>query len=79
MPTPNRRHAHSPRPDEPDVHLRFTFADKQFDFLACTTAATNLLRGWHRSHHPRVTITVVENPQAAPLSRLPCETLWLAT
>lgn len=69
----------SPRPTEPDVHVRITYADRVFDFHACSTAATNFLNGWRRSHLPDATASVVPDVWAHEYHRLPCEELWLTT
>ncbi|WP_024800573.1 hypothetical protein [Nocardia sp. BMG51109] len=66
----------SPRPDEPDVHVRVTYADTAFDYIACKTAARNFLCRWQRSHHPGATATEVRD-HATTLQRLPYEELWL--
>ncbi|ATL67403.1 hypothetical protein CRH09_15555 [Nocardia terpenica] len=76
MPTRASEQVGSPRPDEPDLHLRIRYADRNFDYAACRTAATNFLEGWQRSHHPAVSAEVVRDDWAQ-LTRLPCEDLWL--
>ncbi|ATL65872.1 hypothetical protein CRH09_06230 [Nocardia terpenica] len=67
----------SPRPGEPDVHVRITYADTAFDFSACSTAAINFLIGWQRSHLPDATASVVPDVWVHEYHRLPCEELWL--
>ncbi|MBH0777968.1 hypothetical protein [Nocardia bovistercoris] len=67
---------HSPHPHEPDLHIRFRYGSVAFDYLACRTAAENLLRHWSQSHHPGVSLSVVTDGFAGPM-RLPCETVWL--
>ncbi len=67
----------SPRPDEPDVHVRFTYGGTYFDFAACRTAAANFMTKWQSSHNPTVTATVVRDGLTRFL-RLPCEDLWLS-
>ncbi len=67
----------SPRPTEPDVHVRITYADRVFDFSACSTAAINFLTGWQRSHLPDATASVVPDVRTPDYQRLPCEGLWL--
>lgn len=66
----------SPRPREPDLHIRFCYGSVIFDYLACRTAAENLQRHWTQSHHPGVSLSVVTDGFTGPL-RLPCETAWL--
>lgn len=67
----------SPRPQEPDVHVRITYAGSVFDFCACLTAANNFLRVWQRSHLPDATASAVPDVWAHDYRRLPCEVLWL--
>ncbi len=66
----------SPRPSEPDVHLRFLWANQVFDCRGCRTAVQNFLRKWSDGHNPA--ITAVELPGGfLPDNRMPCEELWL--
>lgn len=66
----------SPRPHEPDLHVRFRYGTVSFDYLACRTAVENLLEHWTRSHNPGLTVGVVADGLAQP-TRLPCESIWL--
>ncbi|NQE68948.1 hypothetical protein NG2371_03412 [Nocardia gamkensis] len=66
----------SPRPGEPDLHVRFCCGPVIFDYLACKTAVDNLVSHWANSHNPQVTLCVMSDHTAQP-SRLPCEATWL--
>ncbi|MEV0298193.1 hypothetical protein [Nocardia sp. NPDC050710] len=66
----------SPRPDEPDLHLRFTTGDIVFDFRGCRTAVANFLDKWADSHHPDLSAAEVLDG-LIPTRRMPCEELWL--
>ncbi len=66
----------SPRPGEPDLCVRFSYNSIVFDYLACRTAAENLLGQWDNSHNPDVSLHVLAD-HIAVASRLPCETTWL--
>lgn len=71
-----RRNSTSPRPGEPDVHLRFLWADRVFDCRGCRTAVKNFLQKWSDGHNPA--ITAVELLDGfLPDHRMPCEELWL--
>jgi len=66
----------SPRPEEPDTHLRVISADLVVDFCGCRTAVRNYLRD--RLSHPHPSIVAIEISDGfLPIRRMPCEALWL--
>ena len=73
----DRETPESPRPSEPDVHLRFLWADRVFDYRGCRTAVQNFLRKWsEEAHNPAITaVEIVDG--FLPDHRMPCEELWL--
>ncbi|BDU02491.1 hypothetical protein IFM12276_55190 [Nocardia sputorum] len=65
----------TPRPEEPDVHLRVLLCGLSLDFAACHTAAMRFIREWCAV---RAAADLVVVPgDAAGLPRLPCERLYL--
>jgi hypothetical protein len=66
----------SPRPDEPDTHLRFVWADRVSDYCGCQTAVANFLRKWSECHNPAITAVEIFDG-LLPDHRMPCEELWL--
>ncbi|CRY84582.1 hypothetical protein SAMN05421776_11344 [Nocardia farcinica] len=66
----------SPRPGEPDVHLRFVWADRVFDYRGCRSAVKNFLRKWSQGHNPAITAVELFDG-FLPDHRMPCEELWL--
>lgn len=65
----------TPRPHEPDVHLRVHLGGVSLDFAACRTAAMRFLREW-RTVRAAEDIAVIPG-NAIGLARLPCERLYL--
>ncbi len=65
----------SPRPEEPDIHLRIFLHGVRMDFVACLTAAFQFAQDW-RIHHGPDAVTVVPGSTAG-LRRLPNERLYL--
>ncbi|MFG3617835.1 hypothetical protein ACW9HR_05140 [Nocardia gipuzkoensis] len=65
----------TPRPEEPDVHLRVLLDGVSLDFAACHTAAMRFIREW-RAVRPAADLTVIPGSTIA-LPRLPCERLYL--
>src|SRR3546814_1589041 len=45
----------SPRPAEPDAHLRLTTGNLVVDLRGCRTAVRNFLRDWLSHPHPSMT------------------------
>ncbi|MFC9965179.1 hypothetical protein ACFV24_16170 [Nocardia fluminea] len=66
----------SPRPDEPDTHLRVISAGLVVDFRGCRTAVRNFLRDWLSHPHPSITAAEIRDG-FLPINRMPCEELWL--
>jgi len=68
----------SPRPDEPDIHLRFTTASRDFviDVIACATAASNVLQHWQDRPATELEVRVVRGARC-DCPRLAAERLWL--
>ncbi|WP_157172653.1 hypothetical protein [Nocardia exalbida] len=65
----------TPRPEEPDVHLRVLLGDLSLDFAACHTAAVRFIREWRAV---RIAADLIVVPgDTAWLPRLPCERLYL--
>lgn len=71
--------ATSPRPDEPDVHVRLVWDGAGdplvLDYRACVSAATAFLADWTRSHSPQLRLLLVDDDPAG-LPRMKCEYLW---
>ncbi|MBF6167431.1 hypothetical protein IU486_22120 [Streptomyces gardneri] len=65
----------TPRPGEPDVHLRVLLDGLSLDFVACHTAAMRFISEW-RAGRAAADVTVVPGG-ALDLPRLPCERLYL--
>lgn len=66
----------SPRPEEPDTHLRVISGGLVADFSGCVSAVRNFLRECRI--HPRPSITALEVSDGyLPKHRMPCEVLWL--
>lgn len=66
----------SPRPNEPDTHLRVFSDGLVVDFCGCRTAVRNFLHD--RLSHPHPSITAIEiSDGSLPNQRMPCEALWL--
>ncbi|UGT70033.1 hypothetical protein LTT66_07635 [Nocardia gipuzkoensis] len=65
----------TPRPEEPDVHLRVLLDGMSLDFAACHTAAMRFILEW-RAVRAAADVTVVPGG-ALGLPRLPCERLYL--
>jgi hypothetical protein len=65
----------TPRPGEPDVHLRVQLDGLSLDFAACHTAALRFVQEW-RALRPSADLTVISG-DALGLPRLPCERLYL--
>ncbi|MBF6192889.1 hypothetical protein [Nocardia implantans] len=65
----------TPRPEEPDVHLRVLLGGLSLDFAACHTAAVRFIKEW-RSVRAAADLIVVPGGTAG-LPRLPCERLYL--
>jgi hypothetical protein len=65
----------TPRPNEPDVHLRVLLDGMSLDFAACHAAAMRFVQEW-RAVRAASDLLVVPGG-AAELPRLPCERLYL--
>ncbi len=72
----SRQAPESPCPSDPDVHLRFLWADRVFDYRGCRTAVENFLRKWSEGHNPAITAVEIFDG-FLPDHRMPCEELWL--
>lgn len=66
----------SPKPDEPDMHLRISWKDLEFHYAACRTAGTSFLSKWQESHIPCANAIEIRDG-ALPDRRLPCEETWI--
>lgn len=73
---PADRIGRSPRPEEPDTHIRFVWGSEVFDYCGCRTAVGNFLGKWAQCHNPAVTAVEVFDGHL-PATRMPCEELWL--
>lgn len=76
MPAQPHSERFSPRPDEPDAHIRFIGMAGVFDFVGCWTAVQNFLNKWAESHNPNVSVVEI-NDGCTDFRRMPCEELWL--
>ncbi len=66
----------SPRPHEPDVHLRISTPEAVFDFRGCAESVENLIRKWPAGYgFTPIVLDPGNNP--LPERRMPCEELWL--
>ncbi|MGY4103924.1 hypothetical protein ACW2Q0_30860 [Nocardia sp. R16R-3T] len=65
----------TPRPHDPDVHLRVVLDGVGLDFAACRTAAMQFIKEWRRAR-PADYIAVIPG-SATGLVRLPGERLFL--
>ncbi len=66
----------SPRPAEPDTHLRVITGGLVVDFCGCRTAVRNFLHDWLSRPHPSITASEIRDG-FLPYRRMPCEALWL--
>ncbi|MGW5455967.1 hypothetical protein [Nocardia sp. NPDC003979] len=66
----------SPRPGEPDTHLRVIAGTVIADFRGCRTAVRNFVRDWLSRPHPGITVEEIRNG-LLPAQRMPCESLWI--
>ncbi|MEV6341137.1 hypothetical protein AB0M12_41260 [Nocardia vinacea] len=67
----------SPRPDEPDIHVRVFLHGVRLDYAACLTAALIFTHEHQRRHYADAVTIDLGDTSRYP--RLPCERLFLGS
>lgn len=67
----------SPRPDEPDIHVRVFLHGVRLDYVACLTAALIFTHEHQRRHYADAVTIDLGDTSRYP--RLPCERLFLGS